>query len=151
MTFRRPLLLCVLCLQVSWFAGSANTAMAQLTERQFYTSWEYEPGKERYVAYYYFKSNANNPDYTKQCLVHYPKGPQNQYVFYYNLQTGKYWGRCVTRHHAQHDKKVMVWNFAKDAPPNANWGPLTKGDPRVPGAQDAVSMKMVPEVPDPPQ
>lgn len=120
-------------------------------ERQYYSKWFYEKPRNRLVCYYFYKSNQRDQSYQRQTVVYYPQKDKRLYLYYFNEEKGKFWGRCVSPLHPEYDKSVMVWNFAKDALPGKSWGPLTKGDPEIPGSKDRATMKMYPRpIPDPP-
>lgn len=144
--FRMVLLLTTIAVCGTMFSA---TAIAE-AQRQFYTEWKYERIKERFVAEYHFKSSPQDREYKKQTVVHYPDPQRNKFIYFFNNEKQKFWGRCASRHHPNYDGNVMVWNFSKDAPPGKSWGPLTKGDPAIPKSNDGATMVIPPLVPDPP-
>ena len=85
-TVGRCLLMAVAIFSV---ASRADTATPQ---RQYYSKWEYDKECQRFVVDYHFKSNAGDSAWKKRCIVHYPQGDRKNYVYFYNLDSGTYWG-----------------------------------------------------------
>lgn len=121
-------------------------------ERQFYTEWCPDLTKKRWISFYFFKSNPDDEAYQRQMVVFYADKEKRLFLYYFNEEKKKFWGRCVSKFHEQFRPDTMVWNFASKEP-GRDWGPLTVGDPPIPGSKNkAAKMKMYPRdlPPDPP-
>ena len=110
-------------------------------KRQFFTQWKHELAKDRYLCYYAFKPDADKESFQKQIVVFYPG--KAEYTYFFNLEKKRYWGRCVTKRHDAYRPDTMVWSFAQ----GDGWGPLTIGDPKIPGAADGATMASPPDPP----
>lgn len=112
--------------------------------RQFYTQWFKDEEKNRWAAHYYFKPYKDASSYQRQTILFYPQKLKAKYVYYFNEAKKKFWGRCLTKHHAAFRPDPMVWSFASQKPGDP-WGPLTVGDPPIPGSNGKPKMKKYPE------
>ena len=116
------------------------------TKRQFFTNWEYDKDKDRLFCYYFFRPDPRVAVYSKQLVIHYYDSPRysDEYTYFYNIEKGKYWGRCTTKHHPQHNPAIMQWHFFTQG---GMGRAVTPGSPPIPGSQDRAAMTSPPDPP----
>lgn len=121
--------------------------------RQIYTPWQYEKERSRYVSFYFFRPDPRKEVYSRQIAIFYPEKEEgdgrNQYVYYFNIDRRKYWGRCCTAYHDAYDPKRIKWSLAKED----EWGEVEAVDIAVPQSIDNIAIAApppAPKVPDPP-
>ena len=91
------------CLALCSFAtcsdfGAQSAGAAPYRQRQYYSSWSYQPQRSYYVRRYYYKPAVSYSSYHYHYCVYYPRRYSSQprysrYVYYYNPRRRVYWGR----------------------------------------------------------
>jgi len=90
---------------------SPSTAAAKAEARQYYSNgktvgrWQHYPQQKAYGMYYKYKSSANATGYKYHWAYYYPSRPK--YVYYYNPETKKYWGRCPLNPTKQNPYQIL--------------------------------------------
>ncbi len=129
-------------------------AQAQDTRRQFYEGrWIYDPVKKHYYQRYFYKVSPTDKAYHVQLIVYNPTVSRD-WVYWYNPDTEKFWGRNATCHHPDYGVKVssgtdywsvlpMQFRQKEIIKINQNdYGPVLSANeiPVIPGANDGVKM-----------
>jgi hypothetical protein len=132
------------------FASSGGGA-----PRQKYSGWTYNPDKNYYYRKYEYKVKPTDQEYKYDYCVYYKNDAKinNKWVYFYNPQTQKYWGRYPTVNNDKYkqyaEKQQDAWS---ELPMEYRQRDLYKIDtkyfpdpmpnycPYVPGSEDKVQM-----------
>lgn len=151
---RPTILLALLALGLGLSLSSESRGQAG-QRRQFYTSWQYSEANKYHYREYYYKAKPTADAYKKQYVVYKPARTKN-YVYWYNPDTKKYWGRCPTVHHAKYGADVKkgkdIWAMLPDAKKKTGLDDIRDDDfgadretsPPIPGSNDGGTINCPP-------
>ncbi|QDV69318.1 hypothetical protein Poly24_30330 [Rosistilla carotiformis] len=71
--------------------GSEADADYGYGQRQYYSSWSYQPTQSYSYTRYYYRPTVTSNSYSYHYCISYPSQPR--YVYYYNPTSQVYWGR----------------------------------------------------------
>jgi hypothetical protein len=124
----------------------ASVGLAEGPPRQFYGKWQ-KTG-DVYVCKYYFKPTVTiNCNFTVHYVYWWPDDPaRNKWMFMYNPESDKYWGRCPCPWHDEYEPETEQWCKLN---PNNTWTDIIPDFcPPIPGSGD--DGPLVDNVPPPP-
>lgn len=80
--------------------------------RQRYGPWQYNKEKGYHYRKFEYKANSIDKEYRHEYVIYYKNDPKkqinNNWVYFYNPTTEKYWARYPTTHHPQYGKDAKA-------------------------------------------
>ena len=80
--------------------------------RQRYSAWQYNKDKGYHFRKYEYKVAPTDKEYRHEYVIYYKEDPKkqinNNWVYFYNPTTEKYWGRYPTTNHPQYGKDAKA-------------------------------------------
>lgn len=100
-------------------------------QRQYYSSWSYQPTRSYHYTRYYYRPTVTSTSYSYHYCISYPSQPR--YVYYYNPVRQVYWGRYDLE-----GKKGAEYSLLAEQDRKKNLADIPESAFPVPGAMPAI-------------